>query len=203
MGGLEDSNATDSNDNALVVIADTTTPTQRAGVTTASRLKVDALVSSISGGLVLTTSKKLRYDDMNASNGGVARGTLIVDAAASTTVYSYSGSGLVAGFYVNLEASASSSHKWQINFLVDGDEVFNSSGIVTTDLIDQTVYDLNTAGAREPALLGIEMVGNGVSFSTSPFFPIKYDSSVVIKVKKVSGGSRNFNAGLVILTKET
>lgn len=184
-----------SNDGAKVVDVITDGSTQR--------LASDVRVSSISGGLVLTTSKKLRYDDMNASTGGVARGTLIVDGAAATTVYSYTGSGLVAGFFVNLEASSSTSHKWQINFVVDGEEIFGSSGIVTTDLIDQAIYDFNTAGSREPSALGIEMVGTGITFSTSPFFPLKYDSSVQVKLTKVSGGSRNFNAGFMILTKET
>ena len=204
MGDLQDSNKVTANDETIAVLADGETgSTVQAGVTSANRLKVDALISSISGGLVLSTSKKLRYDDMNAGTGGVARGTNIVNAAAATTVYSYSGSGSIIGFFINLEGSSSSSHVWQINLLVDGDEIFNSTGIVTPDLIAQAVYDLNTAGSREPSQLGLEMVGTGITFSTSPVFPIKYDSSVTIKVQKVSGGDRAFNAGLVVLTKET
>lgn len=47
MGDLVDANATNNNDHSLVVIADNTTASQRAGVTSGSRLMVDAALSSI------------------------------------------------------------------------------------------------------------------------------------------------------------
>lgn len=191
----------DSNGNLNTAIYGGTDNTKVGNVT--DRLKVDASISSISGGLTLTTSKKLRYDDMNVSNGGVARGTTIISGAAATTVYSYTGSGAFTGFLINLESSSSASDNWKINLIVDGEEIFNSTGMNSQDLISTSVYDFNSAGSREPAVLGIEMVDSVVTFSVSPNFPMAYASSVVIKIQKTVGGNKKFNAGLAMLTKET
>jgi hypothetical protein len=206
MSGGTDSNQSSGDDNSIIELADGTTagagkPKQK--VDSDSRAWVDAKVSNISGGIILSTSKKLRYDDMNAGMGGVARGTTITTGAAATTVYSYTGSGVLSGFLINLESASSSSDNWQINLLVDGEEIFNSVGIRSNDLISSSVYDYGSAGAREPFALGLEMSGSAIYFSTSPNFPVRYETSVAIKVKKLTGGNKMFNAGLVILTKET
>lgn len=199
---LNQGNATvsNSNDNARVTTYD---GTDTEVGTTGNRYNVDSAISSITGGLVLTTSKKLRYDDMNAGTGGVARGTSIVLAAAATTIYSYSGTGVFYGFLVNLESSSSSSQNWQVNLLIDGEEIFNTTGLNTSDFVSSNIYDYGTAGSREATVLGIEMVDTVLYFQCSPQFPISYSTSVQIKVKVTAGSTKKFNAGLAILTKET
>lgn len=159
------------------------------------------VIGSYSDGDDLSSvSKKLRYDDMNVGTGGVARGTTIITGAAATTVYSYSGSGVLTGFIINLASANNTGDNWQINLVVDGDEVFNSTGLNSTDIVG--VYNYNTAGNREPSSLGLEINDTVISFQ-SPLYPIRYSSSVVIQVKKTTGGNKAFNAGLVLLTKET
>lgn len=167
------------------------------------RLKTDTNITSIVGGLSLSTSKKLRYDDMNVGNGGIARATVIILGAAQTTVYNRTGSGVFIGFIINLESASTATQNWQINLIIDGEEIFNTTGINTSDLVDNTIYNFNTGGTREPSSLGMEMVDSTVYFTTSNIFPISYSSSVVIKIKKTTGANKKFQAGLVLLTKET
>lgn len=188
---LQDSNGTSVRDNALVEhIGADGTVIGNVG----DRLKVDAII---------TVSKKLRYEDMNAGTGGVARGTTIVTGAAATTVYSYSGSGVLFGFLINLQSASMNSDNWQINLLVDGNEIFNTSGLNTADFIDDQIYNYNTGGSRETSALGMEMVGTTLYFDTTNTFPIVYSSSVQIKITKTIGANKSFRAGLVQLTKDT
>lgn len=151
--------------------------------------------------VVPSQSKKVRYVDMNVASGGVARASTITSGAAATTVFSYSGSGLMFGFILNLESSSSNSDNWLILLQIDGDDVFTSAGLNSTDLISTTVYDLASAGTREPDTLGLEF--NGTSLHFIPHLAIPYSSSVVIKVQKTTGGNKKFNAGLINLSKET
>jgi hypothetical protein len=149
-------------------------------------------------------SAKLRYADMNVANGGVARGTSIVCCASpETTVFSYSGTGKLIAFQINLGSLSSSSQNWRVILLIDGEEIFGSGGLNSQDLISSSVYDLNSAGAREPNTVGMEVVGSTLYITVANIYPVAFMSSVVIKVKKTVGSTGPFNAGLVLLTKET
>lgn len=83
---------------------------------TGDRLKVDATLSS---SLPPTVTSKIRYMNMNKTTGGVDRAT-VVSNTAWTTVFSYSGNGLVHGWNLNLETPS----EWLIRFVVDGGNIF-------------------------------------------------------------------------------
>lgn len=153
-------------------------------------------ISSISAP---TTSTKLRYVDMNASSGGIARSTAVVPTA-DVTLFSYSGSGLLYGFSLGIETASSN---WRIKLTVDGEEIFGTTGILTDDLNNGTLYDLKL-GQNIVATIGINVgiEANQFKWSAPLSFPVKYTSSVVIKVSRVAL-TKNFNAGLIILSKET
>ncbi len=81
------------------------------------RMKVDAEVTIIpSSGTIPSVGSKLRYDDMNASTGGIARGTSI-STGVWTKIYEYLGSGIVTSCLINLE----DKKNWAIRLQVDGD----------------------------------------------------------------------------------
>lgn len=163
------------------------------------RLKVDALVSDSGGSVYSTNTSKLRYVDMNASNGGVNRQTNIT-TSAFTTVFSYSGTGLMHFFVINLEAKGD----WLIKFTVDGEEIFTSAGLNLSDFELNSSYDLDD-GNDETILPAI-----GISYGKHEKFiwnspsctPLKFNSSVSISLKRVSS-TKKFIAGLSCITKVT
>lgn len=144
------------------------------------------------------TSKKLRYDDMNASNGGINRDTNV--GGSWTDVYSYAGSGLLHGWEVTLE----SEDKWEIRLLVDGEEVFGSNGIKLDDIMNDDLYGLKADDDLVTGHFGINLqMYKGKVFWTGPNnFPMCYKQSVVVKVRR-PGGGKKFRAGLMVLTKES
>jgi hypothetical protein len=204
MGGITDSNAVDSADNTLTVITDgETTSGVKAGVTSANRLKVDALVTAIGGSAVPSYSCKLRLLDMNVVNGGVARGTSVTNAAW-VTVFNYSGSGLLSAFIVNLETK----EDWLIRLVVDSDEIFGASGILTGDMHGDNLYDLEVSGSTDNNVgdgVGVYIGEHDVFHFQGPLhIPIKYTANVQVLVKRNTGaGAKKFLAGLMTLTKDT
>ena len=169
------------------------------------RLKVDTIISP-SSGTVPTVSSKLRYLDMNVANGGVARETSVTNAAF-VTVFSYSGTGILMGFLINFEEK----DKWNVRLIVDGEEIFNPTsgiGFTTKDFTDDKVWDLDDGGSplsTSEGNLGVSMEEHDRFVWTSPVgFPVRYTSSITIQLKRVAGeGAKKFNAGLVIMTKES
>lgn len=159
------------------------------------RLAVDADITTTIESGIPTLGNNLRYDDMNASNGGVARNTFI--SSSWVTVYNYSGAGLLFGFNMNLDAI--SKVTWFIRLLVDGVDVFNGTvGIKGSDLFLHSIYDIE--GPRL-GMLGFNFSDHDVLRWKSPNnYPMAYSSSVEIKVKKESG-DKKFFAGLVCVTK--
>jgi hypothetical protein len=157
-----------------------------------NRLAVDA-TAVVEGGATLTFSKKLRYVDMKASSGGVARDTTI--STTWTNVFSYSGSGVVVGFSVNMEGIGGG---WYIRFLVDSEEIFTSSGIYLSDILDGSVY--NMADLKNQPDHGLVRAGNVIRFQLP--FPVAYSTSVTVKIKKMNG-DKKFQAGLMVLSKES
>jgi len=168
------------------------------------RLKVDATVSAVSGSGVSAWSKKLRYDDMNASMGGVARGTSITAASGWNTVYTYSGTGYLASYILNIETKDG----WAMRLIVDGEEIFGSAGILTTDMHSDAIYDVDDSGKSLNEMeesLGL-MCGSHdrIIFAGPEGYPIRFDSSITIRISRVTGAAtKKFNAGLVIIQKDT
>lgn len=69
MSGLQDSNATDAFDDTMIVIADESNPSIRAGVTSAKRLKTDSVVTN-SGQNYLSSNQMYGIAvDVNAASG--------------------------------------------------------------------------------------------------------------------------------------
>lgn len=157
------------------------------------RLKVDTLPSSNTS-TVPSWSKKLRYDDMNASTGGVARGTSIATSANWTTVYSYSGSGFLAGWILNMETFTG----WEFQMVVDGEVLFQ---MIDTDITGDTIYDFDDFADD---MLGITKGSHDRLIYHPPMnSPIYYATSVQIKIRRPTAGAKKFQAGLIILSKET
>lgn len=168
------------------------------------RLKVDATVSVTSAGIP-SWSKKLRYIDMNATTGGVARGTSITVASGWVDVFNYTGSGSLVSLVLNLEGTSD----WRVRVQVDGEDLFGSTGILTNDLTSDTLYDLDGSGKSAEEGLGFS---HGVFIGSHNTFhwrgpmenPVAYASSVVVEVARNTGAAaKNFRAGLIVLTKET
>jgi hypothetical protein len=168
------------------------------------RLDVAASITSITAS-PSAYSSKLRYLDMNASNGGVARETVITNATW-VDIFSYSGSGLVIGFGANLETGAD----WQIRLLIDGEEIFNdaTNGILLNDISSDSAYDWDSSGKSTVELadnIGLYLGSHDRLVWSSPLkSPTRYTASVVVKVKRVAAaGTKKFKAGLMVLTKDS
>jgi hypothetical protein len=158
------------------------------------RLKVDVAFTSPTTS-VPSWSKKLRYEDMNASTGGIARGTNVT-GAAFTTLYSYNGTGYIAGILINVETFTD----WEFRLEVDGDVIYS---LTTTDLTTDTLYDVDDITDVNQAYLGLSKSSHDRFVWHSPLgSPLYYGSNVTVKLKKTAG-SKKFQAGLIILSKET
>ena len=163
---------------------------------TNDRLKVDAQFTSITT-TVPSWSKNLRYMDMNASSGGIARGTSIATSATWTTIYSYSGSGFIAGLLINVETFTG----WEFKLLVDGETIFD---FLDSDLSGDTIYDVDDIGDFNQATLGISKGSHDRFIFHSPLSsPIYYTSSVTVQIRRPTAGAKKFQAGLMIMSKET
>lgn len=152
-------------------------------------LKVTSSPSTVAG-FSSSWSSKLRYDDMT----GVARGTNI--STSWTTVYTYSGSGNLAGMFINVETF----NDWEFRLVVDGETIFSlNSGDLTSD----TLYDLDDVTDTNQGFLGLSKGSHDRLVWHSPLsYPIRYNSSVQVQLRLVSG-TKKFQAGLIILSKET
>lgn len=166
---------------------------------TGDRLKVDAnITGTISPQF---TTNKLRYVDMNASSGGVARGTSVAGNSTWVSVFSYTGSGYLLGFCMNL---ATATTGWQIRLVIDTtEEVFGATGLLTSEVDTLYTYTIGTSNTPR--------AGAGLGTTTSMFYwsspldsPIKYNSKVQVFVMRATGQiAKTFNAGLLTLTKDT
>lgn len=161
------------------------------------RLDVDAKVTS--SGFPSAFSKKLRYRDMNASTGGVARGSIIT-ATAFTTLFTRNGSGLFTGLTIN---GSTMTSNWLFRFVIDEEEIFPAAGILSSDMNSLNIYNLGTT-TTNTTTQGINFAVNSSSFFfTSPAYaPIEYKTSISVRVKAATG-TKTFNAGLIVLTEET
>lgn len=138
---------------------------------------------------------QFRFDDMNASNGGIARETIGV--TTWTDVYEYEGSGKMFGFRITL----GDPQKWSIRLLIDDVDCFidSTNGLSIDDIKNE--YDfINYIPNGSESGINLGMDGDSISWSAPSMFPITFNSSVTIKVKSTDSGKK-FLAGLVSLLK--
>lgn len=172
--------------------ADDVTPIGNVG----DRLKVDVAMSSMTT-TVPSWSKKLRYEDMNVLNGGVARGTNIATSANWTTTYTYSGSGYMAGFIINLETFTG----WEIRLVIDGEVIFS---FVDNDLAADTIYDVDDVTDQNQSALGISKGSHDRFVWHSPLSsPLYFAATGVVQIRRPTAGAKKFQAGLMVISKET
>jgi hypothetical protein len=145
---------------------------------------------------------------MNASTGGVARDTLITNAAW-VKLYEYTGSGKVAAFQLNLEDEA----KWQVRLVIDSNEIFETSGsgngVSTIDMNSNSIYSLSSDNHNKYSSL---LSGFNITLDHDDIFifggllgkPIYFDTSVKIYAKRAAGeASKKFRAGIIAIEKTT
>ena len=159
------------------------------------KLKTTAEITQTPGS-VPSISNNIIYNDMNVSNGGVARDTFI--STNWINIYNYSGSGIFLGFLVTLQ-NIWANDGWYIRLIIDSKEIFEFNGFHLYDVDKDVIYGFDNS-IYVPAL-GISVYKNTFRW-TSPKFPIVYTSNITIKVKKNNGDSK-FLAGLTTLTKDT
>jgi|GEM_PF-2319100 len=158
------------------------------------RLHVKANISGGNSDDRPVIDKRLIYLDMNATNGGVARGTNI--QTSFVKLFEYLGSGYLLGFFLMLE---SMSTNWFIKMENDGASIFmGSTGILTNDLWDSAIYDYKVVGADSMTPhLGFSITEtNGLRWESPHGSFMKFDSSIKIYARK-STSNGNFRAGLV------
>jgi hypothetical protein len=190
MSGISDSNATDSFDQSLVVIKGGTDNTSIGNI--GDRLKIDSLVNFPTG-QVISWNKYIRWFDMNASYGGVARDTSI--PITFTNLFSYSGSGYFIGFNLTLEDKL----KWFFSLVIDGENIFDTNGISTDDLGGKNLYGWEPTDISDSQNTGFFFRDETIRFE-SPLHAIRFESSIVIKARHIVG-SKKFRAGLVCLQR--
>lgn len=160
---------------------------------TGDKLKVDATFST--GATTVPGIVKLAYDDMNATTGGVARGTAIT--TSYTTIYNRSGTGYIFGFSVSFEGNIIGADEFILKFSVDGLTV---AEISTADVGTNALY---AAGSDGDALIwGFQTANNNLMFKAPGNGAVRYGTSVQIQIKKASGSNKQFRAGVIGLTKE-
>lgn len=188
MSGMTDSNLTDAYDQAQVVLMGGTDNTKIGN--DGDKLKTTAEVNFPSSQFP-SVDYHLRLDDMNATNGGVTRGTSIT--TSWTTIYSYTGSGHVFSFFIN--PANSSGYKFRL--IIDGYDIFGANGILNTDADSGSAYDLLDVDV-DIHMASIFVWNNSISWNFP--VPISYSSSVVIRMATASG-TGTFRSGLIKLTK--
>lgn len=156
--------------------------------TAAGNLKTDTTVSSItlSAGQVPTFSNKLVVDIS-------ATPINVTSSVTYTTIYTYTGSGLLVGFnqeYNNIAIV--------VKLTIDGNVVFDGVDIST---LNGFFFTANTIDRRQNGQ-GITTSSSTIDFSMRQ--PIKFGTSVVISARLTSGSTtRTFNQGVVYIQKDT
>jgi hypothetical protein len=152
------------------------------------------LIPPGSVGPVPAVSPDYITEDMNVTNGGIARGTNV--GGVWTDVYNITGSGLFYGALVTLEEQK----KWAIRLIIDGNEIYGSDGILTDDLDDKEIYGYNYSNVDDRGFTyhqGLALSEKSVLMQGPLGYPVAFASSIVIKIKKDSGGGKKFRAGLI------
>lgn len=157
-------------------------------------LKVVATFSSATT-TVPSWSKKLRYEDMNATTGGIARNTSL-SGGTWTQLYYYTGSGFLAGIVINMETFSTG---WELRLTVDGEVIYT---LLDTDISSDKLYDLDDINDFNQSWLGVSKGSHDRFIWHPPLTPLYYGSSIKFEIRK-NGGAKKWQAGLIILSKET
>jgi len=161
------------------------------------RLFVSTELTSVAAGAQPTIPPDTQWIDMNATTGGVARGTTIPQGTKQK-LYSYTGSGLIFGWSVTL---ASLSSGWQIHMEIDGNSNFGPNGLLTDDLKSISLYNFNSS--IPDFHMAITTDGDTFRFKGGLGTPQKYNSKIEIFAERVSNPSKDFDAGLIMIYKAT
>lgn len=158
------------------------------------RLKVDVAFSG-TGFSNNTWTSTLSYDDMNVSNGGIARKASVATSTNWTTTYARSGSGNLGGIVLTLETFVG----WEFRLVVDGTVVFS---FVDTDITTDSLYDLDDPTFS--SAIGLSQGAHNKFIWHPPLnYPLRYSTSVTVQVRRPIANAKKFEAGLVILSKDT
>lgn len=141
---------------------------------------------------------KVRIIDMNVASGGVARATGIASTTVYTTIFDYLGTGHIFSFLVALEGNLIGADPFNVKFEVDGVIVLE---INTADVGTNTIYNLLNGNGLDESVMGMSINTNVFRF-VAPRAGMYYTSEVKVSVKKASGGSKQFHAGMIYMTKE-
>jgi hypothetical protein len=158
------------------------------------RLKVTTAAGG--GGSMGAWNSKLRYEDMN----DIARDASV--SATFTTLYTYTGSGVFAGFNIQCESldETNTSKSWYIRLIIDGEDIFfGSGGAMIADFADNDLYDVANNGDQSMATaLGFRIQDKTLWYEDL----IEYSTSVEIQIRKANN-NKKYKAGYVKLSKET
>lgn len=155
--------------------------------------RVRAEVVFPSGNVIPTVGTDLKYEEMNATFGGVARNTNI--GSTFTTIYEQTGEGILIGFLITLESITAS--EWFIKLEVDNTLVFELSII---DLIDKDIFGFDEDTTKNiPEWLGIDIRDNTFRYEGPNDLPLSYNNNIKIQIRKTNGDKR-FRAGLLSRT---
>jgi hypothetical protein len=159
-------------------------------------LKVETKPASVTS-TTPSWSKFLRYVDMNVASGGIARGTSIATSTTWRTIFNYTGSGFLAAFLVNVETFTG----WEFRLIIDSQDIFILSD---ADITSDSVYDLDDITDTNQAFIGLSKGAHDRFIWHSPLSsPVYYANNVTIQIRRPIAGAKKFQAGLVILSKET
>ena len=154
-------------------------------------LKV-SIQSTVGGGILPSWKKSVRYDDMAV----ISRNTSL-SGGVWTTVYTYTGSGFVAGIIANVETFATG---WSFRLKIDTETIFE---FLDTDLASDTVYDVDDITDFSGAFIGVTKGTHDRFVWHGPVGqPVYFASSVTFEVKK-TGSSKKWQAGLIVLSKDS
>ncbi len=154
------------------------------------------LIPPGSVGPVPSLSPNLRYEDLNASVGGIARGTGV--GGGFTNVYDVSGQGLFFGFILTLE---SAFDDWSIGLTIDSNDILGSGGISTKDLEGSELYAYDKGSDDDLAHhLSFNIHNDTIRFEGPMAYPISYATDIQIKIKFNLAGTKLFKAGLALRT---
>lgn len=153
---------------------------------TSNRLLVDAQISALTSAISPSLSSKTRVVTITNSVNIPAGG-------GYTSVFSYTGSGVLVGFNVEFNNT-----DIVLRLRVDGEVIFDGTSISTYNSL------LVTANSTDRRQMGSGIVTSSATIDWSLRLPLRYASSVVIDAS-TGGGllTRTFNQGMIYLTKET
>lgn len=157
---------------------------------------------TLSHGNMDAISSKIRYIDMNASSGGVARGTVITLSDGEVDVFNKQFCGMFYGFNLTLQDMTT---QWYLKIYIDGYNILEgidpSLGFATLDIENSNLYGIDN-NRNSAFTLGIMLETNTIRFVGIDGNPIAVSDSLRISVSRVENNIKRFRAGFVTLVEE-